>query len=173
MTITLFEASVLTYKQSLTAVSGYLKKGKTHCEENSISLDEVVATRLYPDMLPFHFQLVSVAHHSQGALNALKSGQFGPPGAGPDLDFSGLQQLVDDALAEVNAQTPDAINALAGNTVEFKIGGNAMPFSAEDFVLTFSLPNLYFHAATAYDILRMQGVPVGKRDFMGVPRMKT
>ena len=55
----------------------------------------------------------------------------------------------------------------------FKIGERGMPFVARDFVLSFSLPNFYFHATTAYDILRMKGVPIGKRDFMGMPRIKT
>jgi len=55
--------------------------------------------------------------------------------------------------------------------VIFKLGANQMPFTTENFVLSFSLPNLYFHATTAYDILRMKGVPLGKRDFLGQMRM--
>jgi len=56
--------------------------------------------------------------------------------------------------------------------VIFKLGPNSMPFVAEDFILTFSLPNFYFHATTAYDILRSKGVPLGKKDFLGRMRMK-
>ena len=68
--------------------------------------------------------------------------------------------------------TPDEINALEGKDVLFQFGDMKMPFTAEGFLLSFSVPNLHFHATTAYDILRMKGVPLGKRDYMGRPRMK-
>ena len=64
------------------------------------------------------------------------------------------------------------IEALENNDVTFKLGERGMPFVARDFVLSFSLPNFYFHATTAYDILRSKGVPLGKRDFMGRMKMK-
>ena len=56
--------------------------------------------------------------------------------------------------------------------VLFQFGEMKMPFTAEGFLLSFSIPNLHFHATTAYDILRMKGVPLGKRDYMGQPRLK-
>ena len=68
-------------------------------------------------------------------------------------------------------QDPETINALAGKTVIFKLGANEMPFTAENFALSFSLPNFYFHATTAYDILRMKGVEIGKMDFLGKMRI--
>ena len=70
-------------------------------------------------------------------------------------------------LDELKAQSRDEIDALAGGRVVFKLGGNEIPFTAENFAVSFSLPNFYFHATTAYDILRMKGVPIGKRDFIG------
>ena len=88
-----------------------------------------------------------------------------------DLDYEALQAMADDAHEKIQAYTPDVVNALEGSAVEFKIGGQSMPFIAEDFLLSFSLPNFYFHATTAYDILRMQGVPLGKRDFLGQMRL--
>ena len=57
--------------------------------------------------------------------------------------------------------------------VVFRLGGNELPFVAKDFLLSFSLPNFYFHATTAYDILRAEGAPLGKRDFLGAIRLKT
>ena len=65
---TLYDVSVKTYIQQLAAVSGVLEKGRQYCEENNIELDDIVNTRLHPDMMPFHFQIVSVVHHSQGAM---------------------------------------------------------------------------------------------------------
>ena len=65
------------------------------------------------------------------------------------------------------------MNALVGKDVVFKIGDRTTPFVAEDFLLSFSKPNFYFHSTAAYDILRIKGVAVGKRDYMGQPRVKT
>ena len=79
MSISLYDASVASYLQVVGAVSAFLEKGHAFCTENNIALDEVVSTRLYPDMLPFRFQITSVAHHSLGAMKSLKSGEFGPP----------------------------------------------------------------------------------------------
>jgi hypothetical protein len=170
MATSLYDLSVGSYLQLVSAAAGFLGKGAAHCSEAGIPLDEVVSTRLYDDMLPFHFQVVSVAHHSIGAVRALKAGEFGPPNH-PETDYAGLQQLVAGTLEELQAVDADELNALAGGKVVFKLGSNEIPFTAENFVLSFSLPNLYFHAATAYDILRMKGVPLGKRDFLGKLRM--
>lgn len=157
----------------MNAVAGVLEKGKAHCSDNGIDLDDVVSTSLYPDMAPFRFQITSVAHHSVGTMDALESGSFGPPSGFPEYDYEGLQGLINERLESLKAYTPEAVNAFEANDVTFKLGEMKMTFTATNFVLSFSHPNLYFHAATAYDILRMKGVPVGKRDFMGMPRLKT
>ncbi len=65
------------------------------------------------------------------------------------------------------------MNALEGKGVVFQLRDLKIPFTAEGFILSFSLPNFYFHATTAYDILRMKGVPIGKRDYMGPMRLKS
>ena len=132
----------------------------------------IVETRLFADMLPFSFQIQSVAHHSRGAIEGIKAGVFNPPPASPPLDYAGLQKLVADARQALEAVTPDEVNALEGRDVVFQLGEMKMPFTAEGFILSFSQPNFHFHATTAYDILRMKGVPLGKRHYMGKLRMK-
>ena len=173
MTLSLYDISTGTYLQTLGAVAGFLDKGKSHCEANGIDLEELVESRLYADMLPFRFQIVSVAHHSLNALKGIEAGVFGPPSGAPEYDYAGLQQLVADARAGVQGYTADKVNGWLGKDVVFQLGERKMPFTAENFVLSFSLPNFFFHATTAYDMLRMRGVPIGKRDFMGMPRIKT
>jgi uncharacterized protein len=76
------------------------------------------------------------------------------------------------ARDELAALTPDSVNAYVGRDVIFKIGDRALPFTAEGFLMSFSLPNFFFHATTAYDILRHKGAPIGKRHFMGKLKMK-
>ena len=91
----------------------------------------------------------------------------------PALDFAGLQKQVSEAREELQKLKPDEVNGLAGKDMIFQMRDNKLPFTAEGFLLSFSLPNFYFHATTAYDILRSKGVPLGKRDFLGRLRMKS
>ena len=166
MAISFYDLTVATYVQIVQAVSGVLQKGADHCEAQGIDLAEVVETRLYPDMANLHFQVTSVTHHSLGALRGYKSGEFSPPNYDP-CDYAALQAMTAATLDELKAQSRDEIDALAGGKVIFKVSGNEIPFTTEAFARSFSLPNFYFHATTTYDILRMKGVPLSKRDFLG------
>jgi hypothetical protein len=173
MAISLYDVSVSSFLQVLGGVSGYLDRGLSHCLDNNIDPQEIVETRLFPDMLPFWFQVSSVAHHSQGAMSAVKAGEFSPGGAAPPLTYADLQKLVADAAVALKALDPAEVNALEGKDMFFKFGERKIPFTVENFLLSFSTPNLHFHATTAYDILRTKGVPLGKRDYMGPLRIKT
>ncbi|MDE2052181.1 MAG: DUF1993 family protein, partial [Gammaproteobacteria bacterium] len=75
-------------------------------------------------------------------------------------------------LSALEAIEPAEIESFVGRDMRFEAGNHRLEFTAEDFLLSFALPNFYFHAATAYDILRWKGVPLGKRDFMGRLRLK-
>jgi len=170
MAITLYDATVGSFVQTLGAVEGFLAKGLAHCKEQNIDPNTIVETRLFPDMLPFRFQVVAVAHHSAGAIAGAKAGAFAPPGAST-ADYAGLQKLVSDAKQTLEQITPAEVNALEGKDVLFSVRDLKLPFKAEGFLMTFSMPNFHFHATTAYDILRSKGVPIGKRDYMGKMRL--
>lgn len=171
MAITLYDLSVGCFLQTLGAVEGFLAKGLTHCQEKGIDPNEIVETRLFSDMLPFRFQIVAVAHHSAGALEGAKAGQFSPPGPST-ADYAGLQKLVADARNTLEELTPGEVNALEGKDVTFSVRDMNLPFKAEGFLQSFSLPNFFFHATTTYDILRTKGVALGKRDFLGRMKLK-
>ena len=171
MTTTLHSVSIGTFQQSLGAVSAFMEKGRAHCMDNDIDLNEVVETRLYEDMLPFRFQVISVVHHSLGALQGVEAGEFRPPPP-LDLDYEGLQGLVADAVTGIQEYDEATVNGYDGKDVIFRVGDREVPFLAEEFLTSFSLPNFYFHITTAYDILRFLGVPLGKRDYMGRMRIK-
>jgi hypothetical protein len=173
MSISLYDASVASYIQTATAVAAFLDRGLTHCQDNGTDPEALVETRLFADMAPLRFQIVSVVHHSIDAVDGMKSGIFGPPTDQKPHDYAGLQKLVADALLALKALTHEEVNALSGKDVVFQIGERRVPFTAEGFLLSFSLPNFHFHATTSYDILRSQGVPLGKRDYMGPLRIKT
>ena len=172
MTISLYDVSVLNYLQTLSAVSGFLERGLSHCRDKNIDPEQIAETRLYPDMLPFRFQIQSVAHHSIGAIEGIKNGVFRPPKDLPSSNYAELQAQVIQVRDTIKKVTPEEINDREGAEVIFEIRNTKMPFTAEGFILSFSLPNFYFHATTAYDILRSKGVPVGKRDYLGTLRLK-
>jgi hypothetical protein len=172
MAFSLYDATVANYLQILSAIDGLLEKSLAHFRDKGIDPAEIVETRLAPDMLPFRFQIASVAQHSRGAMEAAKTGVFVPPSGRRDLDYAALQALVADARNELSALTPEAVNALVGRDVTVKVGERTLPFTVEDFLMSFSLPNFFFHATTTYDILRHKGAPLGKRDFIGRLKLK-
>jgi hypothetical protein len=171
MAISLYDISVPNYLQVLGGITAVLEKGAEFARSNDLNLADIVETRLRPDMLPFRFQVISVFHHSLGAVNGLREGMFTSPPAMPDIDYAGLQELVKDAAMQLEAISAQEINALEGNPVLFKAGSFELPFTTENFILSFSLPNFHFHATTAYDILRMVGVALGKMNFLGNMRV--
>jgi hypothetical protein len=172
MPTSLYDMSVANYLQTIGAVAGLLDKGLAHCTSSNSDPGEMVESRLAADMLPLRFQIVSVAHHSLGAIEGVKNGVFSPPGQTAALDFAGLQKLIADTGDALRRLTREEVNALAGRDVVFQFRDRKVPFTAENFLLSFSLPNFYFHATTVYDILRTKGVPLGKRDFLGQLRIK-
>lgn len=173
MAVSLYDLSVANYLQTLGAVEGFLGKSLAHFNDNKVDANEVADARLASDMLPFRFQIHSVVHHSLGAIQGVQAGLFAPPGPMAALDFAGLQKQVSDAREALQKLTQAEVNALEGKDMVFQIRDNKLPFTAEGFLLSFSLPNFYFHATTAYDILRSKGAPLGKRDYMGRMRMKS
>ncbi len=172
MATSLYDLSVTCFLQTLSGVAAVLDRGLAHCTDNGVDPAEIVDTRLFADMLPFRFQVQSVAHHSLGAIEGVKQGLFSPGTNLPPHSYADLQKLVADTRAALQQLSPDDINALEGKDVAFQFRDFKMPFTAEGFLLSFSLPNLHFHATTAYDILRSKGVPLGKRDYMGPLRLK-
>lgn len=173
MPFTLYDATVANFQQGLAALDAILSRAPAHFAQQGTPLGEIVDARLAPDMLPFSFQVVSAAHHSMGALNAARDGLFKPPSPPPGVDFAGLQALVTQARQGLDALRRDEVDALMGKDMVFQLGERRLPFVAEDFLLSFSVPNFYFHATTAYDLLRHRGMPLGKRDYLGRLRLKT
>lgn len=167
MSLSFHEASIGSYLQVLDATAGVLEKGASHAADAGLDLQELVLTRLHDDMMPLHFQVVSVAHHSWGAIQAMRDGTFSPPSFDLDKNYAGLQALLGEAREGLAGLDATEVEALAEKSLVFQLGKNKLPFTNRNFLLSFSLPNFYFHATTTYDILRMLGVPVGKRDFIG------
>jgi hypothetical protein len=174
MTLSLFDVSIPSYLQTLDAMTGVLAKGLAFCDDNGVDPAELVEARLFHDMQPFRFQVQQVAFHSASAIQAIKTGKLHLPGQRVQHDYAGLQGLIVEAATLLREESAEAINAHQDGDVAFEIPGRpTRVFTALGFLTSFALPNFYFHATTAYDILRSKGVPLGKSDFMGATRLKS
>jgi uncharacterized protein len=172
MAFSLYDAVVPSNVQILGAVGGLIDKAAAFCTEQGRQEADLIDARLAPDMLPFGYQVKSCAHHSVGGISGVRAGSFAPDMKPWPTDFAGLQAVIRNAISELQAIDRDEFESLADSDTSFTFGELVMPFAGANFLLSFSQPNFYFHATAAYAILRAQGVKIGKRDFMGVPRIK-
>lgn len=175
MGTTLFDMSIPTFLQTARAVGDFLRKAVAHCDATSIDQDDLVTARLYPDMAPFWFQIECVDNYSVWGMEAMRTGEWTPPGLVQVVPFGDLQARIARSESALEVFTPDEVNAWSGKELDISIphvSPEPTPFTSETFLLSFLLPNFHFHAVTAYDILRTQGVPVGKRDYEGQLRTR-
>jgi hypothetical protein len=173
MTFSLYAATIPSFCQTLGAVGGLVAKAEAYCVEKGLAPAELIQARLAPDMWPFADQVKSTVWHSLGAIEGVRKGVFSPEVAVPAPGtFAGLRTKVAETLAALENIDPAEVNGFVGRDMRFEFAGRGMDFSAEDYLLSFAQPNFYFHAATAYDILRAKGLPLGKKDFMGRVRRK-
>jgi len=172
MAFSLYAATVPSFQQILGAVAGLVDKAERHCAETGMAPDDLIQARLADDMLPFAYQVKSTTEHSIGAIEGVRKGVFAPNMAPFPDSFAGLRQLLADARATLGGIDPQEVDGFVGRDMRFEFREYRMEFTAEDFLLSFSLPNFYFHATTAYDILRIKGLQIGKRDFLGQLRLK-
>jgi hypothetical protein len=173
MAASLYDLSVPTFLQTVKAVGGFLDRAARHCAETRADPNDFVEARLFDDMAPFHFQIEATWHHCVWGLEAAKTGVFAPPALVGPVPFADLQAMISKAQATLEVLSPDEVNSWAGKSLDLQIGPRKLAFTSETLILSFSLPNFYFHAVTAYDILRTRGVPLGKRDFEGRLRTRT
>jgi len=187
MATSLYDLGVLTFLQTMRALSGVLDRATRHCAETGSDPDDFVRARLYPDMAPFHFQIEALRNHAVWGLEAVRTGLFAPPPLVGAMPFTDLRAIVGEAVAALEAFTPDEVNSWSGRNLDIDIfrpvdeenaststwGSRTLAFTPETFLLSYSLPNFYFHAVTAYNILRTRGVPIGKGDYEGRLRTRT
>ena len=171
MPLSLHAAFVPSALQMLGTTHGLIDKAEAWCGEQGSEASAITGACLHDQMLPFAYQVKSVANHTGGAIEGLRAGSFSPHMDAPPQDFAGLRAKLDEAIAILEGVSEDELEERIGAPMLFQMRDFKMPFTAEGFLLSFSQPNFYFHAATAYDILRMKGLSIGKRDFLGRMRL--
>lgn len=172
MALSLYDATIPSFQQILGSVTGLLDVAEVFCREQKMAPETLIQARLVDDMLPFAYQVKSTAVHSIGAIEGVRQGVFSPDMTPPPESFAELKAKVAAASAALEKVEPAEVERFIGRDMRFAIGERHIDFTAENFLLSFSLPNFYFHATTAYDILRARGASIGKRNFMGQLRTK-
>lgn len=166
MPLSLYQASVPVFRQILGALDGLLDKAEAYAAERKIDPSVLLQTRLFPDMFPLVRQVQIACDHAKGAAARL-AGVAVPSYEDTEATLAELKARIARTLAFVDGFKPAQIDGAEERPVTLKLRHAELNFTGQHYLLHFALPNFFFHATTAYDILRHCGVPVGKRDFMG------
>jgi uncharacterized protein len=166
MSITVYQASIPIFTQFLTSLSTTLGKAAAHAAAKKIDPSAFCQARLFPDMFPLARQVQLTADFAKNAASRL-AGQDPPRFTDDEKTFEELQARIARTLAHLKSVPQAAIEAGDERAITITVGGSPMQFIGRDYLLNFALPNFFFHATTAYAILRENGVELGKRDFMG------
>ncbi len=166
MAMSLYQASVPACLQMLDALSAVLAKAATYATERGIDPSVLLQSRLYADMLPLVRQ-VQIATDGAKAGGARLAGVDNPSFPDTEASFDELQARIARCVSFLKSLDRAAIDAANERRIEFTVAKQTMAMMAPDYVTGWMLPNFFFHVTTAYDILRHNGLAVGKRDFLG------
>jgi len=166
MNISMYQASVPTFIHGLTSLVTLLEKATAYAEAKKFDPTILVNSRLFPDMLPLAAQIRIATDGVKGAAARL-SGQEPPVYEDNEQTMPELIARLQKTIAYLKTFTPEQIDGSEERKITLKIGGHALGFSGIDYLLTFVKPNFYFHVTTAYNILRHNGVEIGKGDYLG------
>lgn len=172
MPISLHSALIPSYRQILGGVRAQIDKAEAHVRENGLQDSDLIEAALTEDMwtLPWHVRSCWV--HTKLSLELISTGEFSPDFTDIPDSWEAMRTMIDEALAALDACSVDHLEAISDDRVFFVLGGKRlMEFTVGEFLLSFSQPNFYFHATTFYDILRMKGVALSKRDYLHAPRV--
>ena len=166
MPLSMYQASVPTFVQILTALSGVLDKAQTYATAKKCDATVLLAARLAPNMFPLSQQVQIASDFAKGA-SARLAGADVPSWPDREKTFPELQERIKKTTDFVQSFKAAQIDGSEERDVKLSIGGQPVTLKGQPYLIHFVLPNFYFHATTAYAILRHNGVELGKRDFVG------
>lgn len=166
MTITMYGASVPVFTRMLTNLLAIFEKAEAYSAERKIDLGVLVNARLAPDMLSFKSQIQIATDHAKGAVSRL-AGKPVPSWVDDEVSWEDLKARLRKALDLLASVTPAEIDGSEGREIFLKSRGKDIMQFGQPYLLERAMPNFYFHVTTAYAILRHNGVPIGKMDYLG------
>jgi len=166
MSLTMYQASAPQIKKMLLNLSALLKKGEAFAASKNINESVLVDGRLFPDMLPLSKQVQIACDQAKGGMARL-AGLEPPKFDDNETTLAQLQERIAQTVAFLDTIKPEQIDGSEAKEIKFSIKEWNFEFVGQQYLLTWVIPNFYFHVTTAYNILRHNGVEIGKSDFLG------
>ena len=168
MTLSMYQASAPRLANMLRNLDAILAKAQTHATAKKIDPAVLLGARLFPDMLPLVKQVQIATDHAKGCVARL-AGVEVPKFEDTEQSFEELQARIARIIAFVESFSAAQIDGSEERDIALRAGGQDMSFKGLTYLLGYAMPNFYFHLVTAYNILRHNGVEIGKRDYIGTP----
>ena len=165
MTIAIYDLSVPVYARMLNNLLAIMAKAEANAAERRFDTGVLSESRLAPDMIPFRGQVMIATDHVKGSICRL-AGREIPSWPDTEKSFDELRARIGKALDLLAQTKPEDLEGSERRDVVIKLGGQEHTMNGFDYLTRFALPNFYFHITTAYAILRANGAPIGKRDFI-------
>lgn len=168
MSLSMHSCSIPYFVRALNNLSAILEKGAAHAKESDIDPSILVTDRLFPDMLPLSRQVQIACDVSKGAAARI-SGIEAPSHEDTESSFEELQERIKKTIEFLNSVPADKINGTEEKEIKMQAGPYELDFTGATYLSMWALPNIYFHVTTTYNILRHNGVVLGKIDYVGAP----
>ena len=166
MTISMYSASVPYFIRMLGNLKAILEKGAAHAAARKFDPVVLFNSRLAPDMLPLVRQVQIASDNAKGCPARL-AGIDPPKFEDNETTYAQLIERVDKTLAFLKSLKPSQVDGSEGRDIVLKFPNNTFNFKGQDYLSFFAIPNFTFHVTTAYNILRHNGVEIGKADYLG------
>jgi len=164
----MYQASAPRFAAMLRNLSALIDKAQAHCEAKKIDPAAITNFRLYPDMFPFTRQVQIACDTAKGAVARLAGVEI-PKHEDTEQTFGELKSRIAKALEFVDSVGASKIDGSEEKEIVLAMRTRELRFKGAQYLLGFAWPNFYFHVTTAYNILRHNGVELGKQDFIGKP----
>lgn len=168
MSISMYEASAPRFASMLRNLDAILAKAQAHAVAKKIDPAVLIGARLFPDMLPFAKQVQIATDHAKGAVARL-AGVEVPRFEDTEQSFDELRARLARTIAFVDSFSRGQIDGSEEQEIALRVGGKDLTFKGMPYLLSFAIPNFHFHLVTAYNILRHNGIEIGKGDYLGHP----
>lgn len=166
MAFTTYDASIPAFRQILKSLSRLLDKAEAHAAEKGVDVSTLLGAKLAPDMFDFTRQLQIATDHAKGAAGRL-AGVDIPKFEDNEKSVAELKARIQKTLDFIASVQPEQFAGAEDRDIKLVFPWATYDFTGRSYLMHYALPNFYFHATTAYDILRSQGVAIGKMDFLG------
>jgi uncharacterized protein len=166
MTLSMYQASVPVFSRMLENLSAILAKAAAHAEAKKIDPAVFINARLAPDMFALARQVQIASDAAKGCVARLAGAEI-PSYPDTEATFPELQERIAKTIAFVKGFTAQQIDGSEERSVTLKMRGEDVKFRGQDYLFKLAFPNFFFHITTTYDILRHNGVELGKMDYLG------